>query len=142
MIITRKELTRQRYADLYAICRSLLLSADQSFSNAKAVVRKALTFPAPRYYINPDTAVRRLSQLRRGLKSSWNSQEQTRQWNAFNKDVMHLQQKYGLSLVEAVDRAIRELPAPSFFIKTSTAERVIYSLIKASRRKIFLASAS
>lgn len=138
MISTRKDLTRQRYSDLYNVCRKLIMSAEHSFSNAKDVARMAVTHPAPRYYINSETAVRRISQLRRGIKSTWSSSEQTRQWIAFNNDVTRLQKQRNLTLVDAVEQALQELPAPSFFIKPSTAERVIYELIKASRRKRFL----
>lgn len=84
------------------------------------VIERAVSSPAPRFYVSFDTALKAVGRTISGNRACTDPRKQ-RQWHELSALVTALTEQQPMPLTEAVARVLTSSEAPSFFISPARA---------------------
>ncbi|MCM1484220.1 MAG: hypothetical protein NC043_07775 [Muribaculaceae bacterium] len=118
---------RMRDADFMRVMQQEIALTDGRLTQAQAAER-AVTHPAPSYYVGMPYALRVLRHIRRTGVMPWHGTGHGRRWVEIVRRVDAIRLRHGVSDPEALARVLAEGHASSFFIEPGTALRLYHRL--------------
>ena len=127
----QRELTQQKESDVYNAYRLAIASMgeDARYVSKSALVDKAMSYPAPRFYVTFERAARIIARIRKGILPD----RMTTLKMEMYRDL------YGLFLQKTDGRIsslrnMLEMEAPSFYIDKPHFNRIIRNKLKGGGR--------
>ncbi len=129
----RREGESRRDADFMAACRREM-QGDRMPRSARELAARVAGGEAPEFYLTYEYAYRALREYRRTGRLPRKSHPGVDMWKEIALRVELEEQKRGRTFAEAVAVTL-EGPAPRFYIRSSTAERLYNRLRRENKRK-------
>ena len=119
-------MTRQRDEDFYrACCRELrgAIDSGKSYDTTRSLIKATLQCQAPQFYVTHTSALRRLRELRsKNYRPTYGAKQ--RLWADLDARVSAVERRHGIDLSDALMRVLSDFRAPSFYLSTSTGEKI------------------
>ena len=121
---------RQKEKDIFAAYEKAIsfFGENARYITKTAIIEKAMTFPAPRFYTTYEMARRHVSMLNRGARILRTNKNKVAMFKAIFERFKELKkdERKDYSILEQI---INE-PAPSFFVDKAQFKKIIYRQLK------------
>lgn len=121
---------RQKERDIFTAYEQAIdfFGENARYVSKGAIIEKAMTFPAPRFYTTYEMARRHVSMLNRGARILRTNRNKVAMYKAIFERFKELKkdEKKDYSALETVINS----PAPSFFMDKAQFKKIIYKQLK------------
>lgn len=127
-----ENILQQRDNDFVNVIRSAIANRDRDHKpSTSAIIRQVLSMPAPRYYVDFDTAYKAVSRIHEnGLPRCVNSNKQQMWIDLATTVYDYLNTHPGSTRLDALGHILETCTAPSFYLSEATARIHYYRLIR------------
>lgn len=119
----------QKKEDVYKAYERAIreLGKEARYASKEAIIEKAMSYPAPRYYVSPEVAIRNISLMFRGIQPDMRNPMKIDMYDdLYRRFVRRGLRHSGYRYLETIIN--RE--APSFFIEKSRFTRIVNEKLK------------